>query len=634
MPTEHTNNPEGGINIKLISSKSTKDNKPTKNGQGKSTDRAAKNRKSGKVAFLIIIPLFLIAAALFVFAGIKAGTSTTIYPNISIYGVDLGGMTQEQAKAALEAPDIDIYAGKIVSINFPADITLQIDAENAGLCIDAGEIAKRAYEYGRSESFLSNTVNYIRCVLSSKSLSRDKMTELNEKYIKDLVAETARRVNAELLENSLKIDDNKITIIKGYGSVLVDDDDVYRLIKDAFLQMNFEPVNYTPPTQAPEEINLEDIKKVVFVEAKNAEYDEEFNVSQDVTGVHFDEVEAQRQLNLAKPGDKIVIPLIFTEPEFTKEYLESLIFRDILYAKTTQLTSNETRSKNIELASNALDGTVLYPGDEFCFNEVVGERTPEKGYGKAAAYLNGEVVQETGGGICQVSSTIYYCVLYADLEVVYRTYHMYPSAYLPLGMDATVSWGGPDFKFKNNTEYPIKIHAWRDGYTCNVELYGTKLDDNYVSMEYVVTEVIPPKTVYKENPNIAPGETKLDQYGSNGYKVNTYKYRYDGDGNLISKTYEDYSSYKPHDEIYLVAPGELYHYVSPPPGTVTPTPFPSPSPSVDPDPSPTVTPTPPLETEDPPPSPTSEITPSPDPEESPEPSESPEPPDDEEPNPT
>ncbi len=510
-------------------------------------------------------------------------------------------MTLEQAQTALKNSDIDVYAGKAVSVNFPADITLQIDAEGAGLCIDTAEIAQKAYDYGRGGGFFSNTLKYIYSCISPRSLNIDRMSELNEAYIKDLVAETARKVNAELLENSLKIDEDEITIIKGHGSVLVDNDEVFRLIMDAFSRMNYEPVNYSPPMQAPEEINLEDIKKVVFVEMKNAEYDENFNVSESVTGVSFDEEEAQRKLDQASPGDKIVIPLIFTEPEFTKEYLESLLFRDVLASKSTQLTSNETRSKNVELAANAVDGTILYPGDEFSFNGTVGERTTEKGYGKAPAYLNGEVVLETGGGICQVSSTIYYCCLYSDLEIVYRTYHMYPASYLPLGMDATVSWGGPDFKFKNNTEFPIKIHAWRDGYTCNVELYGTKLDDNYVSMEYVATEVVPYKTVYKESPNVAPGEIKLDQYGSNGYKVNTYKYRYDGDGNLISKTYEDYSNYSPHNEIYLVATGELYNYVSPPPGTVTPTPSPSSSPSPppteEPSPTPDLIPTPPLNTE-------------------------------------
>jgi vancomycin resistance protein YoaR len=584
----------------------------------------------------VAVTILFVIIGVFVFMGISAKSIDTIYPNVTLYGVNLGGMTLEEAKTALQSSDVDLYAGKSVHVDFPANITLEIDAEQAGLCIDAEEEALRAYGYGRTSGFFSNTLQYILCMISPRTLESDILSKIDESYIRERIAETTRTVNAELLENSLKIDQDKITIIKGLGSVLVDDDEVYRLIRDAFTQKAYESISYTPPTEAPEEINLEDIKKVVFVEMKNAEYDEAFQVSDEAVGVSFDEAEAQRMLDKAEPGDKIVIPLIFTQPEFTKEYLESLIFRDVLYAKTTYLTSNETRSKNIELAAKEVDGTILFPGDEFSFNDTVGQRTADKGYGAAPAYLNGEVVMEIGGGICQVSSTIYYCCLYADLEIVYRTYHMYPAAYLPLGMDATVSWGGPDYKFKNNTDYPIKIHSWRDGNTLTVELYGTKLDENYISMEYVVTEVVPYKTIYKENDAIAPGEIKLDQHGSNGFVVNTYKYRYDGEGNLISKTYEDYSSYTPHHEIFLVAPGEADLHVSPSPGTVTPTPAETPSPEPTPDLSPTPTadpeasPTPTTdpdstptptspETEDPSPTPETTPTLNTDPEETPEP---------------
>jgi hypothetical protein len=116
-------------------------------------------------------------------------------------------MTLEQAQTALKNSDIDVYAGKAVSVNFPADITLQIDAEGAGLCIDTAEIAQKAYDYGRGGGFFLNTLKYIYSCISPRSLNIDRMSELNEAYIKDLVAETARKVNAELLENSLKIDE-------------------------------------------------------------------------------------------------------------------------------------------------------------------------------------------------------------------------------------------------------------------------------------------------------------------------------------------------------------------------------------------------------------------------------------------
>ncbi|NLL39448.1 MAG: hypothetical protein GX254_07685 [Clostridiales bacterium] len=483
--------------------------------------------------------------------------SEKIYPNISAYGVELGGMTRQEAEDALKATASNKYSGAAVKVSFPADITLTIEAEKAGLVIDAEKEALRLYSYGRGGSFITNTIDFISCFIIPKQLENDLISNLDEEYIKSQIAETTRLVNAMLLENALKIEEKRITIIKGASSILVDEEKILELIRDAFISGNYGTVEYVPSDEEPAEIDLNDLKKIIYVEPKNAEYDERFDVSDHVVGVSFDEKMAQRRLDTAGKGETVVIPLIFTEPEYTKEDLEAMLFRDLLSSKTTSLVANEIRSKNVELSAKAVDETVILPGEVFSFNDTVGQRTAEKGYGAAPAYLNGEVVQEIGGGICQVSSTIYYCTLYADLEIVYRTGHLYTAGYLPHGMDATVSWGGPDFKFRNNTEYPIKIKAWRSGSELTVELYGTKVNETYVRMEYVDSEIIPYEVQYKEDLSIAPGETKVAQYGSNGYKVNTYRYRYNGDGTLISKTHEAYSYYAPRHEIRLVAPGEL-----------------------------------------------------------------------------
>lgn len=522
-------------------------------------------------------------------AGYAAANSVTVYPNISAFGVKLGGMTLEEAAAALEASARNEYTGSELKVVFPADITLTIEAEAAGLTVDPEKEALKIYSFGRGGSFIANAIDYISCFIVPVDIGDDLASNLDEGYIKEKVAETTREVNAKLLENALRIDDEKITIIKGASSILVDDEAVLGLVRDAFINRDYSTIEYVPSDREPAEIDFEDLKKIIYVEPKNAEYDEEFNVIDHVVGVSFDEKQAKKMLDSAAIGDTVIIPLVFTEPEITGQQLEALLFRDLLHSKTTALVNNEIRSKNVELAANAVNDTVLLPGETFSFNDTVGQRTAEKGYGAAPAYLNGEVVQEIGGGICQVSSTIYYCVLYADLEIVYRTGHLYVASYLPYGMDATVSWGGPDFKFKNNTEYPIKIKAWRSGSEVTVELYGTKLDDTYVDMGYVISETVPYEIQYKEDPSVALGETRISQYGSNGYKVNTYKYRYNGDGSLISKTHEDFSYYAPHHEINLIAPGELYNYIpppetenpeSPPPSTeITPAPAAEESPS-------------------------------------------------------
>jgi hypothetical protein len=196
----------------------------------------------------------------------------------------------------------------------------------------------------------------------------------------------------------------------------------------------------------------------------------------------------------------------------------------------------------------------------FSYNDVVGQRTTEKGYGKAPAYVNGATLQEVGGGICQVSSTIYYCTLLADLEIVERYPHTYAAPYLPLGMDATVSWNGPNFRFKNSAEYPIRIEAWRDGSELHVQLIGTKTDDTYIEMTYELLETIPVSIEYREDASLAPGETKTAERGTNGSRVRTYRTKYAADGTVISKKLEANSRYSGHKREILVALGELEVY--------------------------------------------------------------------------
>ena len=166
---------------------------------------------------------------------------------------------------------------------------------------------------------------------------------------------------------------------------------------------------------------------------------------------------------------------------------------------------------------------------------------------------DGKTVQTLGGGVCQVSSTIYYCCLIADLEIVNRLPHSYVSSYMPMGMDATVSWGGPEFTFKNNTNYPLRIETWvADGYV-HCKLIGTDEKDYYIVMEYEVTGSSSPDTVYEEYPEdnkegYKDGEVIQTAY--RGYWVNTYKCKYDKETDeLISRDFDRQSVYKKRDKI-------------------------------------------------------------------------------------
>lgn len=155
----------------------------------------------------------------------------------------------------------------------------------------------------------------------------------------------------------------------------------------------------------------------------------------------------------------------------------------IIGSFTTHTTANNVRNTNVRLASEAINGLILQPGEEFSFNDVVGQRTTAKGYGPAAAYSNGEVVQEVGGGVCQVSTTLYNAVFYAGLESTLRSSHTFEPSYVTPGRDATVSWGGPNYKFKNTSEYPICVLEHYENRTVTAEIYGVPVLEDGVTLD-------------------------------------------------------------------------------------------------------------------------------------------------------
>ena len=207
---------------------------------------------------------------------------------------------------------------------------------------------------------------------------------------------------------------------------------------------------------------------------------------------------------------------------------------------TTKTTSNEVRNKNVRLACETVNGTVLRPGEEFSFNNVVGERTEAKGYGAAGAYNNGEVVQEIGGGVCQVSSTLFNAVYRAGLTTTYRRSHTFEPSYVTPGMDATVSWGGPDYRFVNSSDHAIGIRASYSSQTCTVSIYGVPVLDDGVTwtMESTKTKDLP-----LEDPEIITSGSP--SAGTQGSVWEVYKV-VKKNGEEVSRTLDHTTNYKGH----------------------------------------------------------------------------------------
>jgi vancomycin resistance protein YoaR len=504
--------------------------------------------------------------------GFYVNSLETVFPNVMVGGVDLEGLTaQEAAQALVDAGYEDNADNVAVTVNFPDGEKMTITGEDSGVKLLSGSAAEIAAAYGKDGSFFSNTVSFIGCLFAKNEVGRSDAAYINEEYVLGIINEYVQAFNLKIMKDAYTIEADQIKITKGNSGTLAKPAAVYELVVSALSKSIADnaPVaaEYNVGTGGGTDIDLQSIYDAVFKEPVSAIYDtEKKEITQSVVGVSFDLKAAKAALDAAQTGATVTIPLILTPPEVTTETLQSELFADVLADRKTYVSGTSNRVHNVMLSAQAVNGTILNPGEVFSYNKALGERTTEKGYKSAGAYVSGKVVQEIGGGICQLSSMLYCTALYADLEIVERANHMFIVTYLPLGIDATVNWGTVDFKFKNTTEYPIKIEAYMEKGYLYVNLYGTKTSTDRIEVEYVVISTKDFKTVYKEDPSIAPGSQKEESSGHTGYVVDTYKYVYDAAGTLLSKTFIARSNYRSENKVILV-----------PVGTLEPSPSPSPS---------------------------------------------------------
>lgn len=502
-------------------------------------EKKAKDGKSGRKAVIILsvvlAVLVLLTGAAF-FAGRQITLSQTNLPNVYVGGIYVGGMTREETRAELDRQLWDKSVSAILTVDLPMDVNFRVDYTRAGANLTAEKAAEAAYRYGHDGSWLENLFTYLMGLFKPEDVSQEELT-LNKSYITKLMNIGIEKYNARMAgytgyeidrENSL------LVLVKGAGQVEINAEELYAQTAQALLDKQTE-MSYTAPET---EIAMPDFQAMyeeLSAIPADAYYDKETDsIVPEVSGVEFDVEQAKSLWNAAAVTEKVEIPVELLEPEITEESLKALLFRDKLGACTTYYYgSTASRINNIDLVAQKLNGLVLMPGEEFSYNGYVGQRTEEAGFQYAGAYNNGQVVQEIGGGICQVSSTLYYATMCANLQTLERTCHTFIVTYLPIGLDATVSWPGPDFKFKNDRDYPIKIMAWteQENKSLTIEIWGSNIDGTYVE----------PKSswwaVYdKTYPDV--------QIGWGAFSM---RYLYDKDGNLIEKIDEFNSLYDMHD---------------------------------------------------------------------------------------
>lgn len=292
-----------------------------------------------------------------------------------------------------------------------------------------------------------------------------------------------------------------------------------------------------------------------------------------------------------------------TSPAHTTEEL-SVIDTELGSYSTNFAASSYNRIENIKNGASKIDETVLYPGDVFSFTEKVAPFTSDNGYFLAGAYASGKTIDSMGGGICQVSSTLYNAVLRAELTVLERTNHMMTVGYVPLGADATIAEPTIDFKFRNDYDYPVYIESYTYNGYVTVAIYGkeTRPSNRTLEFESVTEQTIsPPADVVTEDPSQPEGYEQVTQSAHTGYVAAFYKLIY-VDGVLQSRELVNRSTYQAYPR--YVTKGSKAPETDPP-ETSVPEPTPEPTPTPDPAPTPTPDPAP-----TPDPEPTPEQTPS------------------------
>ena len=495
------------------------------------------SRRHVKIALTITACILLLLAGAVTAAGYMVTSSTTNLPNLYVGGVFVGGMDKESAKSAIEASGWDEKAKTPLTVTLMGRTKIEIAQYASGAMHTVDEAADAAYAYGHTGSWYANLFDYVKSYLRPTEINSASIV-YNEEYIRTQCEKGIKALEEELGDGSYEIDkeNSLLCMVKGAGELEFDLADMTAVIIDALGEGKTE-IDYDYITSTPKMPDFQKIHDDLAAEPADAYFsdDGKFTVIDDVEGCDFDVTEAETIWKAAEPAADVEIPIKLTFPEVTGDYLRSLLYRDVLGTMTTYFPkSNENRISNIQLACSKIEGTILYPGDVFSYNEALGERTEAAGFKMAGAYSNGEVVEELGGGICQVSSTLYSAMLYAyRVNTVQRVPHYFPVDYLEKGYDATVSWPKPDFKFRNYTDYPIKIvtHCNAEEKSLTVEIMGTNLDGTYIQLT---------KDTYSYNSEKYP-------WIMEGYGVQMHRLVFDANGMQIDQIDEIYDVYHTHE---------------------------------------------------------------------------------------
>ena len=526
---------------------------------------------SKKKIITILICAIILVVAIFASTGFALFNinNTKIISNISIEGIEVGGLTKKEAEQKiLEKIEKNVEQNIIVKTN---DFEYQFQLSQIEAKYDTNKAIEDAYSIGRDGNIFKNNLEIFKRKIKNKNI--EVGIDYNQELLDNIINEIAVKIPGAVEKPSYCIEDKKLTITKGKaGNTINKEKFKEEVIKRLELEKQNEPIELEIINVEPEAINIDKIYSEVHKEAKNAYYTKDpFQVYPHVDGVDFD-LEAAREM-LKEDKEEYVIDLKITTPEITTNRIGSEAFPDLLSTFSTKYdASNTPRTTNLKLAMNKLNGVVVSPGETFSYNKTLGKRTAEAGYREAGGFAGGRVVQTLAGGICQISSTLYDAVVYANLEIVERHNHMFLAGYVGAGKDATVVYGAYDFKFKNTRKYPIMLKTSIGSGVARIDVFGIKEDVEYeVEISSKILSYTPFKVVRENDSSLAPGKERVAQNGMNGCKSITYKIL-KLNGKEVSRTLLSSDTYDPMNKIIKVGPSKTTEVSTQPVKEPEPTP--------------------------------------------------------------
>lgn len=516
----------------------------------KKDDKGQKNMNVKKRVIPIIVLTVVVCMILFfssIFALININNNK-IFSNIIINGIDLSGLTQQEAVKKMQEVTEDKLKEELTLKYNEYETTLNASQLNAKYDIE--KAVNEAYNIGRAGNIISNNYAIIYTMLFESKI------DLPLYYDKEALASKVKDIDSKLpgavVQSSYYIEDEHLIIVKGTAGVKIKEgieEEIIREIKEISKKYNIVQIQ-TEQTD-PDKIDIEKIRNEIYKEPKDAYVTQNpTTVHAHVNGVDFKISIEEAKKIIEEDKKEYKIPLKITVPKKTIKELGKEAFPNQLANYTTRYDiTNYNRSNNLAISAKKINGTVIMPGETFSYNKVVGERTIAAGYKAAGAYAGGKVIQSVGGGICQISSTLYNTALLANLEIKDRSNHAFLTGYVPASRDATVSWGTLDFQFKNTRKYPIKIEASAKNGICKISIYGIKEETEYeVVVQSKVLSYIPYTVKYVNDDTLEEGKEVVEQAGQNGCTSEAYKIL-KLNGKVISKTLLSKDTYDPMQRI-------------------------------------------------------------------------------------